>query len=153
MTMAAARLNEKRWGISVHRRPFQLHAHALAVVHATADDFAAQVRELCAREVTGNQWDRFLTAYSGADPAVVATGRGATLAANKRDRLAALYRSDSRVAPWAGTAWGVVQAVNTFVQHDQTVRGSSRADRNALRAVTGGVDSLDRSTLETLARV
>jgi hypothetical protein len=59
----------------------------------------------------------------------------------------------TRVAPWAGTAFGVVQAVNTYAHHEQTVRGAERAERNMLRTVTGAVDQLDRATLTTLDRV
>ncbi|MCT9929819.1 DUF932 domain-containing protein [Planotetraspora sp. A-T 1434] len=57
------------------------------------------------------------------------------------------------MSPWRGTAWGVVQAVNTFTHHEQNVRGADRAERNMLRAVTGGIDELDRGTLRTLSAV
>jgi len=64
------------------------------------------------------------------------TGRALTLAGTKRDTLAGLYRTDPRVAPWAGTAHGVLQAVSTYDQHQATVRGS-RAERNSLKTITG----------------
>lgn len=38
----------------------------------------------------------------------------------KRDALNRLYRHDERVAPWAGTGLGVVQAVNTYAHHEGT---------------------------------
>ena len=47
----------------------------------------------------------------------------------------------------------MLQAVNTYTHHEQTVRGAGRAERNMLRAVTGGVDELGRTTLTTLDRV
>ena len=64
-----------------------------------------------------------------------------------------LYRHDERVAPWAGTAQGVVKAVNTYEHHEGTVRGATRPERNMLRAVTGDFGRLDRTTLHTLQRV
>ncbi len=43
------------------------------------------------------------------------------MAENRREVLQRLYRHDERVAPWAGTAWGVVQAVNTMTHHEAVV--------------------------------
>ena len=56
------------------------------------------------------------------------------MADSKRDSLDAMYRSDPRVAPWAGTAHGVLQAVNTYEHHAGTVRGSSRTERTGSRS-------------------
>ena len=80
-------------------------------------------------------------------------GRALTLASIKRDTLAGLYRNDPRVAPWSGTAHGVLQAVSTYDQHQATVRGGSRAERNSLKTITGDFGRLDRSTWKTLTAV
>lgn len=153
-TMSAA-LSETGQRIKVrHSRHSRLRLgearQALAIVHTIADDFAAQVAELSATTVTDRQWARFLDAHitTGAD-----SGRGRTLAERKRATLTRLWDHDARVTPWRGTAWGVVQAVNTYVHHEQTVRGADRAERNMLRAVDGGTDTLDSSTLTTLRHV
>jgi len=124
---------------------------ALALVHTLADEFAAEVAQLCATTVTASQWQRFLDAQV---PRVDATGqpltgRALTLAGTKRDMLADLYRTDPRVAPWAGTAHGVLQAVNAYDQHDRVVRGD-RAERNSLKTITGEFGKLDRCTWHTL---
>ena len=76
-------------------------------------------------------------------------GRAATLAERKRDGLEQLYRHDPRVAPWAGTAHGVLQAVNTYEHHAGVVRGD-RVERNNLRTVNGDFGRLDRRTWQTL---
>ena len=148
-TMSAA-LGESGQRIKVkHSRHSRLRLgearQALQIVHTIADDFAAQVAELAATTVTDRQWARFLDGH-----VTVGAGRSRTLAERKRDSLNRLWDHDVRVAPWRGTAWGVVQAVNTYVHHEQTVRGMERAERNMLRAVDGGADTLDASTLETL---
>lgn len=148
-TMSAA-LGESGQRIKVkHSRHSRLRLgearQALQIVHTIADDFAAQVAELAATTVTDWQWARFLDAH-----VTVGAGRSRTLAERKRDSLDRLWDHDARVAPWRGTAWGVVQAVNTYVHHEQTVRGMKRAERNMLRAVDGGVDTLDASTLQAL---
>lgn len=123
---------------------------ALGIVYDVSEQFSAQVEALCAESVSDAEWRRFLDAYT---PLPTETGRSRTMAANKRDTLNTLYFSDARVNPWKGTAFGVVQAVNTFTHHEQTVKGASRPERNMLRMVTGGVDALDANTLGTLRKV
>lgn len=123
---------------------------ALAIVHTIADDFAEQVANLTAIKVAPPQWAKFVDVTV---PMPEDKGRSRTMAENKRDTLNRLWNHDSRVAPWRGTAWGVVQAVNTFHHHEGIVRGMDRGERNMMRAVTGGVDQLDRTTLDTLEAV
>ena len=111
---------------------------ALAMVHTLADDFAAEVAALCAIEVSPPQWQAFLDAEVPRVDTTTGqplTGRARTLAEHKRDALNRLYRHDQRVTPWAGTAQGVLKAVNTYEHHESTVRGATRPERNMLRAV------------------
>jgi hypothetical protein len=75
------------------------------------------------------------------------------MADTKRATLERPYASDTRVAPWAGTAQGVLQAVNTYEHPEGTVRGSTRAERNMLRTISGDFGQLDRTTWATLDRV
>lgn len=124
---------------------------ALAIVHTIADEFAAEVAQLTNTTVTDAQWAEFLTETLGAVP--VEKGRSRTLAVNKRAELEQYYRYDDRVKTWTGTAFGVLQAVNTFTHHGGIVRGMSRPMRNADRAITGGVDKLDGETLAVLDKV
>lgn len=127
---------------------------ALGIVHDAADTFTQAVADLCATEVTERQWRAFVDAHAPLPEAGKAkTTRALTLAENKRDALNTLWRSDLRVSPWAGTAFGVVQAVNTYTHHVQTVKGASRAERNALNTVQGKWAALDTDTLSTLNRV
>jgi phage/plasmid-like protein (TIGR03299 family) len=128
---------------------------ALEMIHTIADDFAAEVAQLCATPVSAGQWSAFLDAHvpradiNGAP----LKGRSLTMADNKRETLLRLYRHDQRVAPWAGTAHGVVQAVSTYEHHEATVRGAARPERNMLRTITGDFAKLDRGTLATLEMV
>lgn len=123
---------------------------ALAIVHTIAEDFAADVARLANTTVTDRQWAAFLDAHA---PVPAEVGRSKTTAERKREALGRLWNHDARVSPWRATAWGVVQAVNTYVHHEQIVRGAERAERNMLRAVDGGVDQLDTGTLATLHSV
>lgn len=128
---------------------------ALAMIHTAAEDFQAQVKELCATTVTDKQFDEFLAslAPTNDEKGKGKTGRSLTMAENKQRDLRGLWRNDNRVTPWKNTAWGVVQAVNTHAHHIQTVRGSGREERNMAMAVTGQFDKLDASTLDTLQAV
>lgn len=127
---------------------------ALELIHTIADDFAAEVAELCSTTVTDSQWRKFLDELvpmqvDGEDK----KGRSLTMAQNKRDQLNQLYLHDSRCAPWQGTAHGVVQTVNTWTHHIQTIKGGDRAGRNMTLAVTGAFDKIDGDTLDTLKLV
>jgi phage/plasmid-like protein (TIGR03299 family) len=128
---------------------------ALAMVHAIADDFAAEIAWLCATPVREDQWSRFLDTYvSRHDVAgLPLKGRALTMADRKRDTLQRLYRHDPRVSPWADTAHGVLQAVNTYDHHEGIVRRAGRPERNMIRTITGDFAKLDRNTLSTLERV
>ena len=128
---------------------------ALAMVHTIADEFAKEVAELCGTSVSLQQWERFLQTYvSRVDKTgVPLKGRALTLADKKRSVLERLYRYDERVAPWAGTAHGVIQAVNTYEHHESTVRGGQRSERNMLRTITGDFGKVDRNTLNILQTV
>jgi phage/plasmid-like protein (TIGR03299 family) len=123
---------------------------ALGIIHQVADSFEAQVASLCDTSVSDTQWAEFLDAYA---PVPEQPGRGRTIAERKRAELDALWRDDPRAAPWHGTAFGVLQAVNTHVHHVQSVRGAHRAERNMHRAITGGVDELDHATVDALDRI
>jgi len=126
---------------------------ALALIHTMGDAFAAEVATLCSTPVSSGDWSRFLDLLV---PRVIdgqpLTGRSLTMAENKVERLQRLYRHDPRVAPWSGTAHGVIQAVNTYEHHEATVRGATRPERNMLRAITGDFTALDRATWATLSK-
>lgn len=122
---------------------------ALDLVQVLADDFADEVKQLCRIEVPEPRWRDFLQAYVPEKE----TKRSRSIADSKRHELRRLWNFDDRVAPWKNTAWGVVQAVNTYEHHYATVRGACRAERNLSRAVTGKADALDQSTLDTLDKV
>ncbi|MBW3609652.1 MAG: DUF945 domain-containing protein [Actinobacteria bacterium] len=123
---------------------------ALALVHTIADDFAAEVAQLTSVAVSDGDWARFLDELA---PLPFEEGRARTLAQAKREALQRLWDHDTRVAPWRGTAFGAMQAVNTFAHHEASVRGMARSERNMLRAVTGEVDALDRRTVEAILAI
>lgn len=122
---------------------------ALEIVHTMADDFSAEVAELCAVTVTDKQWDKFLASLAPMNDDMAKAAM--TRATDKRDRLTHLYRADERCAPWVGTAWGALQAVNTYNLHETQVRkGAARWERIMGNVISGNVDKADADAREML---
>lgn len=132
---------------------------SLGLVMAAADEFSAAVAALCEATVTDKQWEAFLDAHeptSRLDKKGEPKGtRGQTNADRVREELDNLRRNDLRCSPWTGTAFGVVQTVNTWEHHLKPVKGedATRGERNMLRVVRGQVDAMDLGTLATLDKV
>lgn len=124
---------------------------ALDLLDDTATKFIAGVERLLTVDVSDVSWQKFVEAHAPIDKD--STTRSIALAENKRAALTGLWRTDTRVAPWAGTAWGVVQAVNTFNEHLSIVRNVNRYERKMTRAVKGEIGTADTLTLETLGKV
>ena len=127
----------------------------LGLIETVSDEFSAQVQQLCSTEVTPRQWERFLDVFTlvkdleGRD--LKMTGGARTKADNLRAQVASLYTNDPRVSPWTGTAFGVVQTVNTYHHHEQPhQKGTDRAARNMQRMVEGEWDEMDRDVVETI---
>lgn len=123
---------------------------ALSIIHEAAADFENEVRTLCQTTVSDSQWRLFLDAHT---PLPEDKGRGRTMAENKRGELHRLWTSDNRVSPWQNTAFGVLQAVNTYTHHIGQVKNMSRPERNMARAVDGEIDKLDTETIRVLDKV
>jgi len=124
---------------------------ALAIVHKMAEDTAEQIANLAGWKVELAMWERHLDAMN---PVPDDDGRGKTVALKRRDELTALYVSDPRVAPWTGTALGVLQAYNTYRQHVAITRkGAPKIIRTMENVVMGKSEAEDNRVLEVLAAV
>lgn len=123
----------------------------LGILVATTEDLMAEIDALAHETVSDKIWTRFLDSVAKVDPKDSIRSRN--LAERKREALQTLWTKDERVAPWAGTAYGVVAAMNTYGQHVAHVRGMSRPERNMLNMVTGEYDKTDNETLRVLRAV
>ncbi len=123
---------------------------AFNFVEQVKDDFDAELEMLTTTTVTDVQWRKFLDLWV---PIPADKGAKQTIAQNKQDQLRALWNHDQRVAPWAGTALGVLQAANTHLHHLSVVKGAARADRNISRGVSGEIEKFDSGVLDTLNKV
>lgn len=128
---------------------------ALGIIFDTADAFTQEVKALCETTVTDKEWFDFLDLYT---PLPEEKGRGLTLAEKKRDELEELYNGDERCSPWRGTAFGVMQTVNTWNQHVRSVHKSggeevARAERNFSNLIMGKTEDEDAETWNKLSLV
>lgn len=128
----------------------QIRENLGLTVERIGDEFEAQVQVLLDAVVTESKWAEFVKAYTGVDTAK--EGRSKTIAETKVKQLNQLWHNDDRVAPWRGSAYGVLAAVNT-AQHHVFGSDKTREERNQMRVVTGDWDGIDQSTLRLLAAV
>jgi phage/plasmid-like protein (TIGR03299 family) len=122
---------------------------ALGIVYTAADDFTRQVGTLTATRLFDSQFEKLLfSEFPNPEDPDSRGGKVALARAKaKREYLNDLYRYDARVAPWTGTAFGAWQAFNTYDQHERTVRGGNRVERNQLQVVRGQQDRADSQIL------
>lgn len=133
----------------------------LNLIETIAETTDKAITKLAQYQVTDSQFNAFMSKLvpmpekSGLDiNKRDYSTRAATIAANKREKLNELYRLDGRVAPWAGTALGVLQMVNTFNQHAASIRGAEhRVSRNLENVISGKNAAADLDALDLLAKV
>jgi len=137
----------------VEMKPQQVR-DALDLLIGSADAVNAELESLLSIQVTDVQWDRFIAAHLGKDRPFEA-GRGQTNWDNAHDQLTQLYRKDPMDSPWTGTAFGVLQAVNTWRHHYQVAKNvaGGRAERNLVNRVDGTSHKADAETIQKLQMV
>lgn len=126
---------------------------ALEIAEVVGENFTKQLDLLLNESVSDSRFRKFASAFAGPALDSETPGRAKTMAETKFDDIVRLWSNDERVTPWKGTAFGVVQAVNTYTHHIGNVRGASRLERNQERVLKGDIDTLDAGTLALLATV
>lgn len=110
---------------------------ALEAQRAGQARVSAQVERLACTPVTPSDL-RGLLDYVA--PVPEEDGRSRTIAQNAQAKILRIYRTDHRAQPWADTALGFVQAVNTYENWDAIVRGKGanvRAERQFASMLKG----------------
>lgn len=131
----------------------------IGIMFESIDDMAAEIDRLQNTTLTDPQFGMVVdrTVPITDDKGNPLDGRAKTIAESKRETLARLWVQDPRVAPFRGTVWGAVQAHNTAVTHEFTVRGASagisRTDRQAINTVNGRIDTVDAETIKAINEV
>jgi len=124
---------------------------ALGIVHKMTEDIVAEVTKLSEVKVTDAEWQKVLEALAPIPSLAKDESNKAavTRAENKRAELVGLYNYDVRVAPWKGSALGVLQAFNTY-NHHIVGNDKNRAERNQMNALMGKTEQSDRKVLQLL---
>jgi phage/plasmid-like protein (TIGR03299 family) len=124
----------------------------LDLLIGTTDAVNAELEALLGIKVSDQNWEQFVAATIGKDRPFDA-GRGQTNWDGMHDSLTNLYRNDPRVAPWQGTGFGALQAVNTWRHHVQVAKNVSRPERNMINRLDGTNDKADAKSLALLGGV
>jgi phage/plasmid-like protein (TIGR03299 family) len=125
---------------------------ALAVMELSAVEWTEFVGDLVDVPLTRSQWFKALDILIPAAGDLDSKAKQ-TKTANRREAVTAVYTNDPMAAPWTGTAFGAVQAFNTYTQRHQSVRGTGRLDRNFDRAMRGDFAAEALAVLEAVSTV
>lgn len=123
---------------------------ALGLIEKAGEDYIAVMDALLAVDITDQQ---FADIIQHVWPMPKEEGRAKTMTETRWDQVKGLWNHDERVKPIAGTAWGVVNAFDTWQQHVQNVRGKDRLERNMLSSIDGSFDSFASEVLAATEKV
>lgn len=102
---------------------------ALRVAHKFSDVFAVEVAKLMDQAVTDSEFSRLLeSVFPINDDAKTTASK--TMAEAKRLAVGTMWLSDPRVGGYRGTAWGALQAVNTW-----ELWSSKTSERHAVKVL------------------
>jgi phage/plasmid-like protein (TIGR03299 family) len=127
---------------------------AMGLIEIAQDNFMAEIAALSQTVVTDQQFSNWLTAELFPIPDD-AKSNTVTRMDKARETVTALYKADPRCEPWHGTAWGALQAVNTFDLWERGTRGenSDHKTRAIREAITGKLAEREESRVDSLMRV
>lgn len=125
---------------------------ALGILETIATEYIEDTTLMLDTTVTSAQEDKIIELLVPM-PDDHGSKKARTMAENKRISLGTLLYSDDRVAPWRGTAWGILQAFNTWNQHERIVQSAERWERNRLNDLKGKTADDDTEVVETINKV
>lgn len=129
---------------------FPSATEAATELYEIVDEFQEDIITLISMTLDDVQWQEFLDAYI---PIPKDDGATRTHRMERQGVLTSLYRSDPRIAAWAGTAWGVLLAVNIANHEKGIVRGGDRDMRNLSNMVYGAYVKAEQDALKKLQEV
>ena len=130
-------------------------AEALGIILNEAAQFEADIQDLLMWPVTPKVFSRFLDEMipeKDKDTGQYLTGAALTRVERRREEMAGMWNGDPRVAPWNGTALGILQLSNTWQHHKTGITKATnhRVEKNMLGAISGKTDAEDLKTLGIL---
>lgn len=129
-------------------------AEATGLIMSSAAAFAEEVRALLSWPVRPQLFSRWLDEMipEKAKDGSLLQGSALTRVEKKREDMAGMYNGDPRVAPWNGTALGVLQLTNTWSHHNTGITKATahRVERNMLNSISGKTGEQDMHALGIL---
>ncbi|MBB5167086.1 DUF932 domain-containing protein [Mycobacterium sp. AZCC_0083] len=129
---------------------------AMVILDQSAHDMQDWIQTMSGIQVPRKNWLQVLDIIEPPAPAG-STAVKVTKTNNRRELLDSIYLGQGELGelngPFAGTAFGVVQASNTYQHHGVGVRGTSRLERVYDRAIRGDLAASDQIAVEALAKV
>lgn len=104
----------------------------LTYAQERVDALAAQAERLIAKKISDNVFQNLL---DNLIPIPDEKGRGQTMARNRQAKIKAIYSEAPDQQPIRGTAWGALQAVGAFVDHEATYRQSKNGTSDENRFI------------------
>ena len=125
---------------------------ALSILDQSATNMTDYVHELIAIKLTRTNWLDVLEIIEPPAPEGASKAK-VTKTENRREAIDAVYSSDPMSMDWMGTAFGAVQAFNTYRHHYEPVRSVSRLERVYDKAIRGEFIDSDSLMLSAVGRV
>ena len=125
---------------------------ALGIMTLEAEQFTEDVHSLVETELSTQDFFKALNIIVPL-PKDDSSKAAVTRAENTRDQIIGLYRSSPMVSPWVDTAFGFVQAVNTYNNRERPVRGALRVERTFERVISGSLADADTASVTALENV
>ena len=122
---------------------------AMDIVFGMGEDIVAEIERLGAITVTDREWDAIVNRIVPIGMIGDVPQSAISKMENKQEIIRQMYRNDPMVAPWAGSALGVLQAFNTYTHHVSGKDGN-RAERNAMSAINGKIQQADAQVLQVI---
>ena len=83
---------------------------ALDIVFTMSEDIVAEIERLSSITVTDREWDAIVNRLIPVGEEGTVAQSAISKMQNKQENIRQMYRTDPMVAPWKGTALGVLQA-------------------------------------------
>jgi phage/plasmid-like protein (TIGR03299 family) len=125
---------------------------ALGIMTLEAENFTADVHAMVDTPLTTADFFKALDVMIPL-PKDDSSKAAVTRAENQRDAIVNLYRTSPMVAPWTDTAFGFVQAFNTYNNRQRPVRGALRVERTFERVLSGSLAEADEAAVHAVERV
>jgi phage/plasmid-like protein (TIGR03299 family) len=124
---------------------------ALAVIELEAQATTDFIHTAVEVPLSRSQWIKVLDIKVPLPPAE--NKAGYTRAQHLRQEIDALYQLSPMVEPWTGTAFGAVQAFNTYNNRNKPARGALKIERVFEQVLRGTLAEQDTNTVSALNRV